>query len=108
MVLVVSPIRSPAILAEGAWHLWAQRFSDRCRSRHTPSARPAASPGVLELLTIPGLGPDKVLKIYKTLGIASAMLMRTAETYVCAYKFRLCFCDCGHAQYRARACAGIL
>ena len=27
--------------------------------------------GLLELLAIPGLGPDKVLKIYKTLGITS-------------------------------------
>jgi DNA polymerase (family X) len=27
--------------------------------------------GLLELLTIPGLRPDKVLKIYKTPGIAS-------------------------------------
>jgi len=35
------------------------------------SMRKEAPEGVLEMLTIPSLRPDKVLKIYKTLGIAS-------------------------------------
>ena len=36
--------------------------------------------GLLELLTIPGLRPDKVLKIYKTLGIASLAELEDAAT----------------------------
>jgi DNA polymerase (family X) len=36
--------------------------------------------GLLELLTIPGLRPDKVLKIYKTLGIASLAELEEAAT----------------------------